>query len=191
MIHCTTALRCGFFTEKNNFAWNCRFLEICRRNTIASTKTFTERYFERNFALHFTSYLSFALFKILLHSKTVKNAKKLSVFGENDSRCLSNFLKTHVFRNLDHISRAYKQMNNRNIWFAKVIIILIMTTQVLLFDFFFRKRAAPCWVMNEFEGCHFKRRFLSIADWTFDSVIVIDSKPLISRASEVYAKNLI
>ena len=30
--------------------------------------------------------------KILPHSKTIRNAKKLSVFGENNSRCLSNSL---------------------------------------------------------------------------------------------------
>ena len=52
-----------------------------------------------NFALHSTSYLSIALSKILPHSKTIKNAKKLSVFGKNDSRCLSNFLQTHIFWN--------------------------------------------------------------------------------------------
>ena len=50
-----------------------------------------------NLALHSTSYLSIALSKILSHSKTIKNAKKLSVFGKNDSRCLSNFLQTHIF----------------------------------------------------------------------------------------------
>ena len=50
-----------------------------------------------NFALQFTSYLSTALSKVLHHLKTVKNAKKLSEFGENDSRCLSNFLQIHIF----------------------------------------------------------------------------------------------
>ena len=95
----------------------------------------------------FTSYLSIALSKILPHSKTIKNAKKLSVFGENDSRRLSNFLQTHIFWNFDHISRIYNQINYRNIWFPKVIIILIMTAQVLFFNVFFRKRPAPyrCW----------------------------------------------
>ena len=34
---------------------------------------------------------------ILPHPKTIKNAKKLSVFGKNDSRRLSNFLRTHIF----------------------------------------------------------------------------------------------
>ena len=63
----------------------------------------------------------------------------MSVFGENDSRCLSNFLQTHIFWNFDHISRTYNQINYRNIWFAKVIIILIMTAQVLFFDVFFEK----------------------------------------------------
>ena len=63
-------------------------------------KTFTEKKLERNFAWHFTSYLSIAFFKILPHSKTIKNANKLSVFDENDSRCLSNFLQTHIFETL-------------------------------------------------------------------------------------------
>ena len=118
--------------------------EICWRNTAASTETFAEKYSERNLTLHFTSYLSIALFKSLSHSKTIKNAKKLSIFGENDSRCLSNFLQTHIFGNffeyfLNHISRTYNQINYRNIWFAKLIIILIMTAQVLFFDVFTEK----------------------------------------------------
>ena len=74
----------------------------------------------------FISYLSIALSKILPHSKTIKNAKKLSVFGENNSRCLSNFLQTHIVWKFDHSSRTYNQRNCRNIWFAKVTIILIM-----------------------------------------------------------------
>ena len=90
-------------------------------------------------ALHITSYLSTALSKILPHSKTIKNAKKLSVFGENDSRRLSNFLQTHIFWKFDHISRTYNQINYRNIWFAKVTIILIMMAQVLFFDIIFEK----------------------------------------------------
>ena len=128
------ALRCS------NFTWNCRFFEICRRNTTASTKTFTEKWLERNFALHFTSYLSITLSKILPHSKTIKNAKKLSVFCGNDSHCLPNFLQTHIFWKFDRISRTYNEINYRNIWFTKVIIILIMTAQELFFPCFFRKR---------------------------------------------------
>ena len=108
-------------------------------NTTPSTETFTENSLRHNFALHFTSYLSIALSKILPHSKTIKNAKKLSVFGENDSRRLSNFLQTHIFWNFDHISRIYNQINYRNIWFPKVIIILIMTAQVLFFNVFSEK----------------------------------------------------
>ena len=53
-----------------------------------------------NSALHVTSYLSIALSEILLHSKIVKNAKKFLIFGENDSRRLSNFLQTHIFLKL-------------------------------------------------------------------------------------------
>ena len=68
-----------------------------------------------------TSYLSIALSKTLPHSKAIKNAKKLSVFDKNDSRCLSNFLQRHIFWNFDYISRTYNQVNYRDIWFAKVI----------------------------------------------------------------------
>ena len=53
---------------------------------------FTEKKLEHNFALAFTYYLSITLAKTLPHLKTIKNAKKMSVFRENDSRCLSNFL---------------------------------------------------------------------------------------------------
>ena len=66
----------------------------------------------------------------LSHSKTLKNAENLSVFGEKDSRCWSNFLQTHFF------SRIYNQINYSNIWFLKVIMILIMTAQVLFFNDF-------------------------------------------------------
>ena len=72
-------------------------MENCRRNTITSTETFTEKQLEHDYALHITYYLSIALSKILPNSKIIKNAKKLSVFGENDSRPLSNFLQTHIF----------------------------------------------------------------------------------------------
>ena len=34
------------------------------------------------------------------HSKTRKNAKKFSAFGKNNSRRLSNFLKSHIFETL-------------------------------------------------------------------------------------------
>ena len=63
----------------------------------------------------------------------------MSLFGENDSLCLSNFLQTHIFWKFDHISRTYNQINYRSIWFAKVIVILIMKTQVL-FSMFFPKK---------------------------------------------------
>ena len=91
---------------------------------------------QRHFALHFTSHLSIALSKILPHSETIKNPKRLSIFGENDSRHLSNFLQTHIFSNFDHISRIYNQINYRNVCFPKVIIILIVTAQMLLFNVF-------------------------------------------------------
>ena len=63
----------------------------------------------------------------------------MSVFGENDSRRLSNFLQTHIFSKFAHISRIYNQINYSNIWFPKVIIILIMTAQVLFFNAFSEK----------------------------------------------------
>ena len=63
----------------------------------------------------------------------------MSVFGENDSCRLSNFLQTHIFWNFDHISRIYKQINYRDIWFPKVIINLIMTAQLLFFNVFWEK----------------------------------------------------
>ena len=80
------------FKKTDNFSQTCWFFENCRRNTTASTETVTEKQLGHNSALHITSYLSIALYKILPHSKTVKNAKKLSVFGENDSRHLSKCL---------------------------------------------------------------------------------------------------
>ena len=82
---------------------------------------------------------SIALSQILPQSKTIKNNEKLSLFGENDSRRLSNFLQTHIFWKFYHISRIYSQINYRNIWFAKVIIILIMTAQVIFFHVFSKK----------------------------------------------------
>ena len=69
--------------------------------------------------------------------------KKLSVFGENDSRGLSNFLwkfqKTRVFWKFAHISRTYNQINYRDIWFAKATIIFMMIAKVLFFDIFSEK----------------------------------------------------
>ena len=120
---------------------NVSFLKIVGeiQHTTTSTETFTENLLRHNFALHFTSYLSIALSKILPHSKTIKNAKKLLVFGENDSHRLSNFLQIHIVSNFDHISRICNQINYSNIWFPKVIIILIMTAQVLFLNVFSEK----------------------------------------------------
>ena len=67
---------------------------------MASTETFTEKYLERNFALHFTSFLSIACFKILPHSKTIKNAKKLSAFGETIPVVYLIFYKLIFFETL-------------------------------------------------------------------------------------------
>ena len=63
----------------------------------------------------------------------------MSGFGKNDSRRLSNFLQTHIFGKFNHISRTYDQISYRNIWFAKVIIILIMMTQAIFLNIFFEK----------------------------------------------------
>ena len=63
----------------------------------------------------------------------------MSVFGENNSRCLSNILQTHISWNFGHIFRTYNHINYRSIWFAKVIIVFIMTAQVLFFDVFSEK----------------------------------------------------
>ena len=114
--------------------------EICHGNTTAGTETLTEKQLQHNFALHFTSYLSIALSKILSFSKTIKNAQKLLVFGESDSPCLSDFLQAHIFSNFGHISRIYHQVNYRKFWLENIIIILIMTTQLLFFKCFFTEK---------------------------------------------------
>ena len=116
---------------------NCWFFEICWRNTTASMETFTGKQFGHNSALHITSYISSALSEILPYSKTIKNAKKLSVVRENDSCPLPNSLQTDTFWKFDHISRTYNQISYRNISFAKVTMIFIMMEQVLFFDIFF------------------------------------------------------
>ena len=65
----------------------------------------------------------------------------MSVFGKNGSRCLSNFLQSHIFWNFDHISGNGNQINYRDIWFTKVIIILTMTAQAL-FSMFLSKKTS-------------------------------------------------
>ena len=112
--------------------------ESCRRKRTAGT--FIEKYLVRNFALHLTSYLSIAASKILPHSKKVKNTKKLSVFGKNNSRCLSIFLETLIFGHIvisGNISRTYNQINYRNIWqFLSVL------HRCFFFGFFSKKTRA-------------------------------------------------
>ena len=57
---------------------------------------------------------------------------------------MQQLVRKHSQKNKrSHISRAYNQINCRNIWFAKVITILFMTEKVLFFQCFFRKRPAP------------------------------------------------
>ena len=106
---------CCYFCKSNisviNLILSSRNIIKIQQNTTASTETFTENSLRRSFALHSTSYLSIALFKILPHSKTIKNAKKLLVFGENDSHRLSNYIQIHIFWNFDYISRIYNQIN--------------------------------------------------------------------------------
>ena len=101
--------------------------------------TFTEKELGHNSALRITSYLSVELSKILPHSKIIKNATKLLVFGEDDSCHLSNFLQTLIFWIFDHISRTYNQINYRNICFAKVTIILTMMAQVFFSTYSLKK----------------------------------------------------
>ena len=84
-------------SKNQQFCLKFLVFENCHQNTLASTKRLTENYLRRNFALHCNSYLSIALPKILLHSKTIKNDKKLSVYGECNSPKLSKFLQTHIF----------------------------------------------------------------------------------------------
>ena len=97
------------------------------------------------------SYLSLALSKILLHSKTIKNAKKLSVFGESDFHCLSDFLQTHIFWKFDHIGRTYNQINYSNMWFPKETRTPIMMVQVLFYDIFFSKKTRSLMLLSRRE----------------------------------------
>ena len=154
------------FQKTDNFDWNCRFFENYRQNTLASMETFTENWLRRNFAFHFTSYSSIALSKILPYSKAIKNTKKLPVFGENDSRRLSILLQTHIFWSFDHISTIYNQINYRNIWFPKVIIILIMTAEVLFFNFFSEKDLHLNAVEQSFTfGFYYRKIFKTRSRW--------------------------
>ena len=84
------------------------------------------------------------------HKKSLRNCRYLV---KNDPHRLSNFLQTHIFWNFDHISRIYNQINYTNIWFPKVIIILIMTAQVL-FSMFFPKKTRnlmPLRLLTDFQ----------------------------------------
>ena len=60
------------FLKNRQFQLKLLVFKNCRRNTTASTETFTEKYLGHNSALYITSYLSIALSKILPHSKTKK-----------------------------------------------------------------------------------------------------------------------
>ena len=89
----------------NYFSVNVSILPVVFR------RKFQVKQLGHNSALYMTSYLSTTLSKILPYLKTIKNAKKLSVFGENNPCRVSNFLQTHTFWNFDHISRIYNQIN--------------------------------------------------------------------------------
>ena len=66
----------------------------------------------------------------------------MTVFDENDSRRLYDFLQTHIFWKFDHISITYNHINYRNISFEKVTVILIMMAQVLFSILFSKKTRA-------------------------------------------------
>ena len=92
----------------------------------------------RDRSLLFTSYLSTALLKILLYSKTIKNTKKLSVFGENGTCRLYIFLQARIFFDtliifLEPIIELITEIFD----LQKMIIILIRAIQVLIFHSIF------------------------------------------------------
>ena len=89
------------------------------------------------------------------------------VFGKNDSCRLSIFLQAHMFWNFDHISRTYNQINNRNNLFAKVIIVLIRTTQAFFFSKFFLKKTRTSMLLSNIniEKCLFP---IKIFNWFFN-----------------------
>ena len=77
------------------------FLKIVGEiHTTASTETFRENSLPRNFALHFTSYLSIALSKILPHSKTIKNAKNCRYLAKTTLAIYLIFYKLIFFETL-------------------------------------------------------------------------------------------
>ena len=63
----------------------------------------------------------------------------MSEFNKNDSHCWSNFLQTNIFGNFDRICRIYNQTNYKDIWFAKVITILLWR-HMRLFSMFLSKK---------------------------------------------------
>ena len=62
-------------------------------------------------------------------------------------------LQAHIFRNFDHISRIYNQINYRNIWCPKIIIIFIITAQVLFFIVFWKTRTLMLLRVNHIQHC--------------------------------------
>lgn len=61
------------------------------------------------------------------------------VSGKSSSCRLANFLEMYSFGKFDHVSRNYNWIKFRIVWFAKVIIIFIKTTQVYIFDMLLEK----------------------------------------------------
>ena len=138
-------MKCNAKLRPNYFSVNVPILTIISRRQISKSQQFCLKCSQKkqlgcNFPLCCTSYLSIALSKIVPHSKTRKNAKKMSVFGKNGSRRLSNSLQTYIFWKFHHISRTDNQISYNNIWFAKVAI--IDDTSAFLNFFFFQKMPA-------------------------------------------------
>ena len=77
-----------------------------------------------------------------LVQKQQKTLGKCRYLIKNNSLRLSNFLQTHVFETLIIFRVTNNQINYRNICFAKVVTIFIMTARVLFFHFcfFFSKK---------------------------------------------------
>ena len=64
-----------------------------------------------------------------------------------------NFYKLIFFETFNHISRIYNQINYRDIWFAKEMIILTMTVQVPFYDVFL-KRACTLMSLRIMRDCN-------------------------------------
>ena len=122
--------------------------------------TFTEKKLWHNSALHITSYLSFALSKILPNSKAIKTLRNCRYLGKTTLAVYLVFLKLIFFKTFI-IFLTYNQINNSNIWFAKVTIILIPIVQVLFSVFFSKKTRTlmPLSFCFRFTYTHYSKGF--------------------------------